>query len=297
MVIDKGGIVFDIQKYSIHDGPGIRTTVFLKGCPLRCFWCQNPEAQTVTPQLYFYEEKCGKCGRCAKVCPVEASTLSNEVLSIDLDKCVGCGKCVDACLNEARKLIGEYITAAEVIREVKKDVRFYKNSGGGVTLSGGEPLFQYEFAIDILQKCKDLGLHTVLETCGLIPWMTIEKALPYVDFVLYDIKHIDADKHQRGTGKSNTLILENAKKIASFKPMLVRTPLIPGFNDSVNDIEAIAHFVKAELPLVSMELLAYNKFGEGKYKRLRRDPTPLQLQDEQFVQSLRDVMRRTLART
>ena len=286
---DIKGVIFDIQRYSIHDGPGIRTTVFVKGCPLACYWCQNPESQMLAPQIFFYVEKCSKCGRCVEVCPTGASTLSDTTSEVDRDKCIGSGKCTEACPNEARKLAGRYMTVDEVVREVMKDVKFYKNSGGGVTLSGGDPLFQSEFALQILQRCKQMGLHTVLETAGFVPWSTLEKLLPYVDLFLYDIKHMDTGKHKEGTGRPNELILENAQKIAACKPILVRTPLIPGFNDSPNDIRAIARFVKSKLHS-AMELLAYNKMGEGKYERLGRKSTPLALQDEQLVKSLRDVV-------
>ncbi|MFH1031678.1 MAG: glycyl-radical enzyme activating protein [Chloroflexota bacterium] len=283
------GVVFDIQKYSIHDGPGIRTTVFLKGCPLTCFWCQNPESQMVTPQIFLYADKCTRCGRCLKVCTTGAITISETSSQVDRDKCIGCGQCAEVCPNEARRLAGKYMTVDEVVREVMKDVKFYKNSGGGVTLSGGDPLFQSEFALQILQKCKQNGLHTVVETCGFVPWTTLEKVLPYVDLFLFDIKHIDSGKHKKGTQKPNELIIENIRKIAACKPVIVRTPLIPGFNDSPGDIESIARFVKSELHS-PMEILAYNKMGEGKYERLGRKPIPLSLQDEQLVQSLKDLV-------
>jgi len=284
------GVVFDIQRYSIHDGPGIRTSVFLKGCPLRCFWCQNPESQMMVPQVLFYKDKCTNCGRCVEVCPTGASGLSDMSSEVDRDKCIGCGKCVEVCPNEARRITGRYMTTDEVVSEVMKDVKFYRKSGGGVTLSGGEPLFQPEFALEILQKCKSMGLHTVLETCGLAPWSTMEKLLAYVDYVLYDIKHLDTRKHRKGTKRSNELILENAKMVSVCKPMKVRIPLIPAFNDSPDDIRAIARFVKSELDSAEMELLAYNKMGESKYERLGRKPVPLGLQDEQHMQSLRDIV-------
>jgi pyruvate formate lyase activating enzyme len=172
---------------------------------------------------------------------------------------------------------------------VVKDVSYYQNTGGGVTLSGGEPLLQPEFAVEILKKCKDLGINTALETCGQVPWRVLEEALAYTDFVLYDIKQMDAAKHKSGTGSSNELILENARKVAALKPMRVRVPLIPGFNSFREDVEAIARFVKTELPSVAIDLLAYNKMGESKYARLGREPVSLTMQDESLIQELKKI--------
>jgi len=291
------GIIFNIQRYSIHDGPGIRTTVFFKGCPLRCFWCQNPESQVLVPQTFFYRERCTRCGECVKVCPTGASHLLDTSSEIDRDKCITCGKCAEVCPNEARKPVGTYMTVDEVIREVLKDARFYANSGGGVTLSGGEPLLQPEFASALLEKCKFHGLHTALETCGYAPWSAVEQVLRNIDFVLHDIKHVDEKKHITGTGVSNRLIIENARKIARLKPMRVRVPLIPGFNDSEQDILEIARFVRSELGAIPVDLLPYNKMGESKYKLLDRAATPKELQEEVHLQSLRDIISREITGT
>jgi pyruvate formate lyase activating enzyme len=287
------GYVFDIQRYSIHDGPGIRTTVFLKGCPLHCFWCQNPESQKLSPEILFFKDRCTACGRCADVCPNQAVKLNGKISQTDRSRCSGCGQCVEACPNEARKLAGRLMTAEQVLLEVLKDKKFYDNSGGGVTLSGGEPLFQPDFAMDILRKSKDERLHTVVETSGSVPWSHFEKIIDYTDLFLFDIKQIDDGRHQSGTGMSNNLILSNIKKVAGLKKLKVRVPLIPGFNDSREDIQSIARFVKGELGTVEIELLAYNKMGEIKYERLGRECRFLELQSENHVQSLKDLVKGT----
>jgi pyruvate formate lyase activating enzyme len=289
------GAVFDIQRYSIHDGPGIRTTVFLKGCPLRCYWCQNPESQSAKPEILFDASKCTGCGACVAACAAGASRLSEGKSVIDREACRGCGKCVEVCLNEARRLVGKEMTVEEVMQPVLKDVRFYENSGGGVTLSGGEPTAQPDFASALLRRCKELGLHTVMETCGYAPWPVFERLLQHTDLVFYDLKHMDPGKHFAGTQVKNLTILENAKRIHSLKPMIVRVPLIPGFNDSPAEIEATVRFVKTELPSTPVELLPYNKLGEGKYGRLDRSCRPLETMGEDHVAALNEVVQRTLA--
>ena len=284
------GVIFNIQRYSIHDGPGIRTTVFLKGCPLKCFWCQNPESQQIEPEILFYRDQCTSCGHCIAVCQSGASVLFNGMIRIDRSICTGCGICVKECPNEARKLVGRYITVEEILDEVFRDVRFYENSGGGVTLSGGEPTYQADFALAILQGCKERGLHTALDTCGHASWTVMEKLLEYTDLVLYDIKHMDPRKHNKGTGRSNRLILENARKIARCKPMRVRVPVIPDFNDSFQDIRMLASFVRAELGMIPVDLLTYNKMGEAKYERLDKLCPSLQGKNDAYVQDLEAVI-------
>lgn len=267
------GIIFNIQRYSIHDGPGIRTTVFLKGCPLICFWCQNPESQEMKAEILLDKSKCASCGQCTISCPAGANSLTPEGVKIIREKCQGCGECVDVCPNTARRLVGKYMTVDEVTEEILRDRMFYENSGGGVTLSGGEPLMQPDFASQLLRRCKEEGLHTAIETCGFTSWPTVEALLNYTDLVLFDIKCVDPIKHRDATGKDNRLIIENAKKIVKGKTMRVRVPLVPGFNDSDKGIRAILDFVKEELKLSSadIDLLPYNKLGENKYERLDRE--------------------------
>ncbi len=284
------GVIFNIQRYSIHDGPGVRTTVFLKGCPLSCFWCQNPESQAMKPEVLFDKNRCTSCGQCIIACSSGANWLAGDGVKIDRDKCTGCGKCIEGCPNEARKLTGRYATVGEVMEEILKDRRFYENSGGGITLSGGEPTLQSEFALQLLQRCKEGGLHTALDTCGYVPWQTMQKLLEYTDLVLYDIKCLDATKHSKATGKPNDLIIANAKKIATYKEMWVRIPLVPGLNDSAEDIRAIVRFVKKELVLAKIDLHPYNKLGEGKYNRLAKTGVCLEPQSEEYIEKLRTIV-------
>ena len=287
---DNSGIIFNIQRYSIHDGPGIRTTVFLKGCPLRCFWCQNPESQELKPEILMKKEACTACGHCVDICPNQANFINGTIAVIQREKCTGCGKCVDACPNEVRSLVGKRATVDYILQELLKDKRFYANSGGGITLSGGEPTAQPEFALSILQKCKEAGLHTAIETCGHTSWPVMEKILEYTDFVLYDIKCIDPEKHKKATGRDNSLILSNARQIARYKPMKIRVPLIPTFNANVEEISSINRFVKTELKVTQIELLTYNKFGESKYERLGRTAVSLPEIDEKLKADLDNIL-------
>lgn len=242
------------------------------------------------PEIFLYVDRCTRCGQCVAVCSTGATDLSGETSTIDRSKCIGCGRCAEVCLNEARKLVGKHMTVDEVMAEVLKDRVFYENSGGGVTLSGGEPTAQPDFTLAVLRNCKEEGLHIVLDTCGYVSWSTMERLLEYVDLVYYDIKCIDAEKHSAATGLRNDIILDNAKRIARYKPMRVRVPLVPGFNDSKDEIEAIAHFVKAEIGSLDMDLLSYNKMGEGKYRPLDRRSVHLVAQSEEYLQSLRSIV-------
>ena len=267
------GIIFNIQGYSIHDGPGIRTTVFLKGCPLRCPWCQNPESHSFYPELLFSEEKCTGCGKCVQVCPENAIRVQGEVSQTDRRLCKSAGLCVDACPNEARAAIGRRATVDEVFKEISADLLFYEESGGGVTLSGGEPLAQPEFAVGILKKCRDAGIHTALDTCGHALWSTAREVVRHTDLVLYDFKHMNPEMHEKYTGVSNELILQNAEKIHHEMSiaMRARVAIIPGFNDSPENIEATAGFIADKLSnAVSVHLLSYHRLGEAKRERLDR---------------------------
>ena len=269
------GIVFDIQRYSIHDGPGIRTLVFMKGCPLSCHWCCNPEGQKYHPEIRFIASKCvgeEKCNApCVAACPNSAITLYQGRPKTDRELCQNCGTCAEACLYEARQLSGRKVTVEELLEEVKKDEPFYLSSGGGVTLGGGEPLVQFEFAKEFLKRCKEHHLHTAIETCGYAPWANLEQILEYVDVIYYDIKHMDPVKHRELTGVSNDLILENAKQLLATKKnqVIIRVPIIPDDNDSEKNIKATAMFV-IEAGGKRMELLPYHRFGVGKYDQLDR---------------------------
>jgi pyruvate formate lyase activating enzyme len=288
------GVIFNIQTYSIHDGPGIRTTVFIKGCPLKCVWCQNPESQTVTPQLFFNSETCVGCGKCLQVCPEGAIRLDEGKSWTNRDICRGAGKCAEVCPNEARNIVGRYVTAGEVFKEVAEDKIFYEKSGGGVTLGGGEPLASPEFTTSLLRLCKKAGIHTALDTCGYAKWEIMKQILHHVDLVLYDLKHMDPVAHQLYTGVSNDVILENARRICQelYIPVLARIPVIPGYNDSIQNMEATGRFVAAEMGIsTEVHLLPYHKLGEMKYHRLEKPGNPASISppDEKCIMKLREV--------
>jgi pyruvate formate lyase activating enzyme len=272
------GYVFNIQHYSIHDGPGIRTTVFTKGCPLRCVWCQNPESQPKTPQLFFNREKCTGCGACVAACPERAIEIVDGRSRTDRLLCKGLGKCAAACPNEARDIMGREMSAAEVFKDVNADAVFYRRSGGGVTISGGEPLVQPEFTLAILKLCKEAGLPTALDTSGHAGWDVFKEILPYIDLVLYDIKHLDPEAHRKLTGVSNELILANAGRIIREFPgvaFLARVPVVPGYNDDRENVLRTAGFINKLGKPVKVHLLPYHRLGETKYERLEITGMPV----------------------
>ncbi len=244
------GSVFNIQRFSIHDGPGIRTTVFFLGCSLRCFWCHNPEGLHIKPEIAFFSSRCIGCGECVTVCPEHAQELLPDGTRLfHRDLCTTCGECVDSCFAGGLVLNGKHMTAAEVLDEVRQDRAFYETSGGGITLSGGEPLLQPAFAFTILEGAKQEGLHTAIETTIHVKWELIERLLPVTDLFMVDIKHMDSEKHRVATGVPNPLILENARRLANTgKPVLFRVPVVTGVNDSPAEIAAIANFVRDILP-------------------------------------------------
>jgi pyruvate formate lyase activating enzyme len=264
------GWVFNIQHYSVHDGPGIRTTVFLKGCPLRCLWCSNPESQQLKPQILFENTNCIRCDTCMEICPEDAIAVNEDgIRQIIAERCTLCGVCIDECYAEGLELIGKERTVAEVMAEIKADQTFYDKSSGGMTLSGGDPTMQHPFSLEILKRCKALGIHTALETSGHTSWKIWESFLPYLDLVLYDVKEIDSDLHKQWTGVSNDLILENLKRLTKRDvSVIVRRPVIPGYNDSADSIHALGRFVSELCSIKEINLLPYHNFGKGKYERL-----------------------------
>ncbi|EYE88147.1 ferredoxin [Fervidicella metallireducens AeB] len=267
----KKGIVFNIQRYSIHDGPGIRTTVFLKGCPLNCLWCHNPESKRKSREIFFYKNRCLKCGMCIAICPQNALSIENNGIKTDNKKCIFCGRCAAVCNTNAREIVGVEMTDDELMKEIKKDCIFYEESGGGVTFSGGEPLYQYEFLKLMLKRCKLAGIHTVLDTCGFVSEEALIGISDYVDLFLYDIKLMDDDKHKKYTGVSNVLILNNLNKLDELqKKIFIRIPIIPGINDDEN-IEMTGKFLNKLKSIEKVCLLPYHKIALDKYKRLNLD--------------------------
>lgn len=262
------GTVFNIQRYSIHDGPGIRTTVFLKGCPLSCWWCQNPESQLSGQEMIFWGDRCIGCGACSTICPSGAIQIKNGIPITEKEKCILCGKCIEKCPAIAREIIGEKLTAEEVIKEIEKDLVFYEESGGGVTFSGGEPLGQSEFLEGLLNGCREKKIHTAVDTSGYISWEILNKMIPKVDLFLYDLKLMDNERHKKYTGVSNELILENFKKLSSaHNNIFVRFPVIPGINDDYQNIRKLGEFLSS-LEMTQVNLLSYHYIGKDKYRRL-----------------------------
>lgn len=292
------GQVYNIQRYSTHDGPGVRTTVFLKGCPLRCFWCQNPESQKLQPVMMFRKDKCTSCGRCINVCPNQAGSIVEDKLEVDRELCKACGACAEpgACLAGTRKIEGQAMTVNQVMKKVISDYSLYKNSGGGITVSGGDCEVQPEFTQALLKRSHEELINTCVEITGAFPWETVKMITDHADYILYDLKCLDDQKHKEGTGVSNKLILENAKKLVKEnKRMFFRTPLIPGFNDDTENIAATARFIRNELglsPAAHLEFLAYNNLGEDKYLRMGDDDKRpcYNRQSDEYIKELKEII-------
>lgn len=267
----KTGIIFNTQKFSIHDGGGIRTLIFMKGCPLRCIWCSNPESQNMGIEIMDVRTNCISCGKCVQLCDNNGINTLNY--TIDRSLCIGCGKCAKYCYANAKKTVGKKVTIEELIGIIEKDRIFYKNSGGGVTIGGGEPLMQHEFVYTLLQECRSRNIHTAIETCGYGKWDNIKKVFQQCDQIFFDLKHMDDTVHQRLTGVSNKLILENARKVSALgKKTVFRIPLVQGYNDGENVLET-GKFIKTLENTgdnIQIELLPYHNFGQDKYTWLAR---------------------------
>jgi pyruvate formate lyase activating enzyme len=267
------GLIADIERFALHDGPGIRTLVFLKGCPLGCLWCSSPHTRRGAPELLYDRRLCSASGRCVEVCPQDAITLAAEGgIEIDRELCDGCGDCVEVCPSGALELSGRLVTAPQLLEEVTRDEGFYRRSGGGVTLGGGEPTAQAEFAVEFLRLCKRRFLHTAMETCGHVEWSILDRLLDTLDLVYMDIKHMDEEHHRRFTGVSNRIILANVERTAGRCQVILRLPVIPGFNDSEENVIATARFA-ASLGdgCRRLELLPYHRLGIDHYRRLGED--------------------------
>jgi pyruvate formate lyase activating enzyme len=268
------GTVFDAQRYSLQDGPGLRTCLFFKGCGLRCNWCSNPESHLRTAEIAVFVDECFGCGDCLVVCEPGALKLEAGRLYWTERLCDRCGECVRVCPGEAIQPVGEELGAADALRRVLRDAPFFR-SGGGVTLTGGEPALQPVFAEAVLRMAREEGLHTAMETCGYAPWANFEPLLPHLDLVLFDIKHMDPLRHKGATGADNELILENTRRISeSGVATVIRVPLIPGFNANSQDLGAIAQFVLGLRNIQEVNLLPYHTLGRAKYAALGRDYPP-----------------------
>lgn len=280
--VDLAGILFDIRKYSIHDGPGIRTAVFFKGCPLRCAWCHNPESQSFQPELILRPNRCIACGACVEICPngaIEVSTHHQALpqgkrrdIVTDRAKCQACGECSRICYAEGRQLVGRAYRLEEVLTEIESDRVFYEQSGGGVTFTGGEPMSQRPFLLALLRACQARGIHTALDTSGYCTWKALDEVRPYVNLFLYDLKLMDDARHRQYTGVSNVVILSNLRILAEGgHAVRVRLPVIPGINDDWENLQASGKFLAGLPALQRVDLLAYHSSAEAKYQNLGLD--------------------------
>ena len=264
------GIVTDIQRFSVHDGPGIRTIVFLKGCPLSCFWCCNPETQSKDPVILFQKDRCIQCGKCVAVCRQHAPSLALEG-RIDRTRCIGCGECASVCPTGALVLKGERMTVEQVVRVLKKDAIIYRKSKGGITLSGGEALVQWRYATELLKACKAQGWHTAIETTGFASEEAIESVFPFIDIALLDIKSMDPVMHKKATGVSPEIIHKNAARIARLCKVIIRVPTIPTVNATEEDFRKICSFAKTLNGVDTIHILPYHRLGVNKYNLLNKD--------------------------
>jgi pyruvate formate lyase activating enzyme len=285
------GLVFDIKRFAINDGPGVRTTVFLKGCPLHCFWCHNPESQSHRPQLARYETKCIRCGGCVAACPSGAIHVEEGAVRLDRATCVLSGFCAEVCPAEAAVIIGHWRKLGEVVREVLADKPFYETSGGGATISGGEPLLQHEFVLHLIEALHAEGLHVALDTSGHASPEVFDRVAARADLVLFDIKTLDPARHHEATGARNHLILDNLRRLRTDHPEIpvtLRYPLIPGFNDRPEDVDALIALAR-ELDL-PVDLLPYHPLGTGKYEAVGMEAPPERPDSDVAQQRAREIL-------
>ncbi len=287
------GRIFDIERFSTKDGPGIRTVVFFKGCNMHCYWCHNPESIGAFSELKYDDSKCIGCLECMRVCPSNAHIIENQKHKIDRDLCTSCFACADACYSGALQLAGKSMTVEEVMAEILEDKQFYIRSGGGVTLSGGEVMLQSCFASKLLKRCKEENIHTAIDTNMSMEWKFFMEVLPYTDLVIADIKCMDSKLHQKATGKTNYKVLSNIKRIGKIKkPFIVRTPVIPGFNDNEGNIHETARFLKQFDSLIYYELLSYNPLGESKSIMLGKPMNSIEVPSREAMKNLANIAKK-----
>jgi pyruvate formate lyase activating enzyme len=290
------GTIFDIRKYSVHDGPGIRTTVFLKGCPLDCWWCHNPESQSLKPEPMLRPNLCIGCDACIAACAEGAIARDSDgQLTWDREGCVSCGECAETCVAGAREMAGRSYDTAEVLAELERDRLFYEESGGGVTFSGGEPLLQWRFLGELLRACRRMELHTAVDTSGFASREVFEGLLPDIDLVLYDLKHTDAEQHRKYTGVALEPILRNLRLLAERGvPVWLRVPLVPGINDDEANLRRLGELARGMPNIRQVNLLPYHHTAEGKYEHLGRTyrlpdtPSPTDLEMQRHAELLRE---------
>ncbi len=278
--------IVDIKRFAVHDGDGIRTTVFFKGCPLKCVWCHNPESISAKTQLAYYKHKCINCGACVDACPNKAHGIENEKHIFNKSLCKACGKCEEVCLGDALKIYGKEYTVDELLPILTEDKDFYDNSGGGVTVSGGECLIYADFCAELLKKLKENNIHTAVDTCGFVPKEAFDKVIPYTDVFLYDIKAFGEETHIKCTGKPNKIILENLKYLDKCnKKIEIRIPYVPEYNSE--EINKIFDFLKTLKNVVKIRILSYHNYAGSKYEALLMENTlPKKLPDEKEIMNL-----------
>ncbi|VBB09674.1 radical sam [Lucifera butyrica] len=273
----KKALIFNLQKFCVHDGPGIRTTVFFKGCPLHCLWCHNPESQSFHKEMLFNPEQCTGCGQCIRSCSQGALSQAEKYPVYDAAKCLFCETCIDHCIYNARELAGREYTVGEILREIEKDRPFYDQSGGGVTFSGGEALAQIDFVAELAGACRERGISVALDTCGYAPFDSFSRLLDRVDVFLYDIKLMDAGLHRQYTGVDNSLILENLRRLSAQQAEIhLRLPLIEGINTNDGHINGVIDLCR-DVKVAMVNLLPYHAIGQGKYRKLGMEPAAGQL--------------------
>lgn len=281
------GMLFDIQHFSIHDGPGIRTTVFFKGCNLKCHWCHNPESQSFKSEIMIDDQKCIKCGACIKACENDARKIIDNQVVVSSHSCIKCGKCADVCYSNAINFVGHIWTVEEVMEEIQKDASFYRNSGGGVTFSGGETMLQIDFLDELLERCKSQGIHTTVDTAGNVPWEYFEKILPKTDLFLYDLKCMGKKQHKKFTGVDNTVIKENLEKLKRKTDVWIRIPCMKGVNDSEEEFQQYLGCLHCVDRIKRIELLPYHSYGERKYTMLGRSVPDFEPMEHDVAETLK----------